>query len=142
MDPTLAKTLFLVGTTIFCVLGVAHGFLTLRDLRTPRSFTPTDERVRRAMAEAPLRFAPQTTIWSAWLGFNLSHSLGLLVFGLLLGGVALHDFRFVAGNLFLQSISVSVALVYALLAVRFWFWVPAVASALGGVCFLVSALSV
>jgi hypothetical protein len=132
--------LFLVGAVLFGLLGVAHGLLTLRDVRAPRSFTPTDENVRRAMSEAPLRLAPQTTIWDSWLGFNLSHSLGLVVFGTFFGGLAFRDFGMVADNLFLRSGAVVVGAIYLLLAVRFWFWIPAVLSAAGTLCFVVSAL--
>jgi hypothetical protein len=132
---------FLVGAALFGLLGVAHGVLILRDLHEPRAFTPTDESLRRAMAEAPLRLAPQTTIWNAWLGFNLSHSLGLVIFGTLLGWLAFHDFDVVAENLFLRFSAVVVGLLYVVLALRFWFRVPAVFAAAGTICFIVSALS-
>jgi hypothetical protein len=137
----MSEMLFLVGAGVFALLGVVHGLLTLRDLRAPRSFTPTDENVRRAMADTPLRFAPQTTMWDAWLGFNLSHSLGLVMFGTVFGVLAWRDFSIVGANLFLQIGAVVVALIYVLLATRFWFWVPAALSAAGALCFIVSALS-
>jgi len=137
----LNQLFFLVGAALFGLLGLAHGVLTLRDLHEPRSFTPADENVRRAMAEAPLRLAPQTTIWNAWLGFNLSHSLGLVIFGALLGGLGFHDFDVVAGNLFLRLSAVVMGLIYVVLALRFWFRVPAVFAAAGTLCFVVSALS-
>jgi hypothetical protein len=139
--PTLSALFFLVGAAVFASLGIAHGVLTLRDLRVPRSFTPIDDNLRRAMAETPLRFAPQTTMWKAWLGFNLSHSLGLVIFGIFLGALALGDFRVVAENLFLRAGAVVVGLIYVVLAVRFWFWAPAVLSAVGTLCFVVSALT-
>lgn len=135
------RVLFVFGATVFSLLGVAHGVLTIRDLWTPRSFTPVDEEVRRAMAQAPLRLAPQTTIWNAWLGFNLSHSLGLFVFGALFGTIALFDFSMIAGSLFLRISAVVVGAVYMLLALRYWFWVPATLSAVGTVCFAISVLS-
>jgi hypothetical protein len=136
----VAQLLFVLAAAIFCFLGVIHVVLTIRDLNDPKSFTPTDDKVREAMIGARLRFAPATTIWRAWLGFNLSHSLGLLVFGGLLGGLALYDFRFVAGSTALQVTAVVVAGMYALLAVRFWFAVPAAATAFGALAFLASAI--
>lgn len=136
----MSEGLFLTGAALFGVLGIAHGVLTLRDLRAPRAFTPTDDALRRAMADAPLRLAPQTTIWDAWLGFNLSHSLGLLVFGALFAALALRDFALISESLFLQFSPVVVGLIYLLLAVRFWFWVPAVFSAAGTLSFVLSAL--
>jgi hypothetical protein len=135
----MSEALFLAGAALFGLLGLAHGVLTLRDLRVPRAFTPADADLRRAMAEAPLQLAPQTTIWQAWLGFNLSHSLGLLVFGTVFGALAWRDFAMVAGNAFLRFSAVLVALIYLVLALRFWFWVPAVVSAVGMLCFVVSA---
>ncbi len=136
----MSKPLFLTGAGIFLILGLTHALLLLSDFRWPRALVPTDNRVRDAMRAAPLRLAPQTTIWRSWLGFNLSHSLGLVVFGLLLGGLAIGDFGAVAGNAFVRFTSVTVSALYTLLAVRFWFWAPATAAAIGTACFLASAL--
>jgi hypothetical protein len=74
-------------------------------------------------------------------GFNLSHSLGLVTFGTVCGALALHDFGMVAENLFLRIGAVLVGLIYLLLALRFWFWVPAVLMAAGTLCFMMSALT-
>jgi hypothetical protein len=137
----MSRGLFLAGATIFAALGVAHGVLTLLDLRAPRAFTPRDDRVRLAMIGARLRLAPQTTIWQAWLGFNLSHSLGLATFGGFLAGLAVADFELVAESAVLRSAAIVVAVVYVLLAVRYWFWLPATLSAVGAACFVASALS-
>lgn len=139
--PRMAKFLFLVGALLFSALGVAHGLLTLHDLHAPRSFAPMDDRVRLAMEDAPLRLAPQTTIWRSWLGFNLSHSLGLMVFGGLLAGLAWRDFDLVANSPFLKTSSIVVAVLYCWMAIRFWFWLPAVLSAGGAACFVMSALA-
>lgn len=136
----VAQILFVLAAALFCLLGLIHAVLTIRDLHDPRSFTPTDDKVRQAMSEARLRFAPATTVWRAWLGFHLSHSLGLLVFGGILGGLALFDFRFVAGSTALQITAVVVAGIYALLSVRFWFAVPAALTGIGTLVFLASAL--
>jgi len=136
----MAHALFLSGSAIFVVLGLVHGLLALRDLASPRWFTPTDPAVRDAMAKAPLALAPQTTVWQAWLGFNLSHSLGLVVFGAVFGAVALRDFAWLHANPILRVTPVAVSLIYAILAVRFWFWVPALASALGCACLLAAAI--
>jgi hypothetical protein len=137
----MAKFLFLAGALLFGALGVAHGLLTLRDLRTPRSLAPLDDRVRVAMIDAPLRLAPQTTMWKSWVGFNLSHSLGLVVFGGLLTGLAWHDFDLVAHSVFLKAGSIVVAVLYCVMATRFWFWVPIALSVAGVTCFVTSALA-
>jgi hypothetical protein len=40
----------------------------------------------------------------------------------------------------LRFAPVVVSLIYAILAARFWFWVPALASALGCACLLAAAI--
>ena len=137
----MSRTLFLLGIGIFILLGCAHGLLTLRDLSSPHSLTPTEPGVRDAMAKAPLALAPQTTVWRSWLGFNLSHSLGLLVFGVVFAALALRDFSWLQASPVLRPIPTVVALLYAILAIRFWFWAPALASALGCACLLAEALA-
>ena len=79
-------------------------------------------------------------MWNAWLGFNLSHSLGLLMFGTFFGGLALRDFGMVAEHPLVRFSAVVVGVIYLGLALRFWFWIPAVLSAAGTLCFVVSAL--
>ena len=135
-----AQLLFVIAAVIFFVLGVIHVVLTMRDLYDPRYLTPTDDAVRQAMTEARLRLAPVTTIWRAWVGFNFSHSLGLLVFGGILGGLALYDFRLIANSFALQVAAVVVAGTYTVLALRFWFAVPAAAAACGTLAFLASTV--
>ncbi len=57
----MARILLAIGGTIFLVLGTLHGVLTLRDVATPRAFTPTDKAVRIAMQGARLAFNPRVT---------------------------------------------------------------------------------
>ena len=121
--------------------GIAHAWLTIRNPRAPRSLAPVSDDVRLAMLDARLRLAPRMTMWRCWVGFNLSHSLGLIVFGGFLTGLAVTDFDFVERSLFFRGGSVIVALVYACMAVRYWFWVPAASMAVAAGCFVVSALT-
>jgi hypothetical protein len=132
----MGAALFIVGSTILAVFGVAHGILSIRDLIRPTSFTPIEPDVRQAMARARLRLAPQTSIWLAWQGFNLSHSLGLVGFGLI--GVALGTVRESLGpwRAPVDSFFVLLSATYCLLAVRFWFRVPAIGIGIATACFI------
>jgi hypothetical protein len=132
----MAQILLAIGGTIFLALGVLHGTLTLRDVAQPRAFTPTDEAVRMAMQGARLALNPRANLWQAWLGFNLSHSLGLVVFG---GGLLLLAwlrFPVFAASHLLQGVAVVVATIYLVLSLRFWFWGPALGSGLSLLCIL------
>jgi hypothetical protein len=77
-----AKYLFILGTVPFILLGAIHILYSIRDAWSPRKLTPYDDSVRVSMQQSTLMLTRQTTMWRAWLGFNISHGIGVLFFGL------------------------------------------------------------
>lgn len=129
----MSRYLLLTGGTIFLLLGLLHFAFTVADLHRPRRLVPLDLELVDQLASAGLRVARgRTNMWDAWIGFNFSHSLGLVVFGLVCAAAGIY-----AGPLALPRatllIPVLVGVIYFLLAIRFWFSVPAagVAAATG-----------
>jgi hypothetical protein len=119
----VAEGFFIAGTIPFTLLGSTHLALTLRDLRRPRYFKPTDDALILALeASGVAAMAPAAgaqTMWRAWLGANLTHGLGLLVFALLLLAVSVHDSALVSDIPGIRPLSITVALAYVLIALRF-----------------------
>src|SRR5215469_18947251 len=73
--------LLILGGTVFGVLGALHAIYTLLDLRNPRRLVPVDPSVAQVMANSALRLSGgRTDMWRVWIGFNFSHSLGVLLF--------------------------------------------------------------
>jgi|SRR5947207_360783 len=137
----MARTFLGAGALIFVALGSYHLVFTLRDLWGPRTFTPSDENLRFAMMKSRLALSPAVNLWDAWMGFNLSHSLGLILFGGGLLTIAWAHFPAFAQSPSLQFVAITVAVVYLALSLRFWFWGPAVGTGIGLACFLVAAVS-
>src|SRR5262245_7035141 len=82
----MASILVMVGGAVFGILGALHAIYTLLDLRNPRRLVPADRAVASAMANSAVRISRGgTDMWRAWIGFNFSHSLGVL----LLAGLAI-----------------------------------------------------
>lgn len=136
----MAQVLLITGAAVFFVLGAAHGILTLRDLSLPRTFTPTDESVRHAMQKSRVAIHPRVNLWKAWLGFNLSHSLGLILFAGTTALIAWRYFPAFAQSPLMQVAVLAVAAAYFVLSVRFWFPAPAVGAAVGFFFFLGSVI--
>jgi hypothetical protein len=136
----MAQFLLAIGGTIFLVLGIAHGALTLRDISQPRAFTPTDDAVRIAMQGARLALNPRINLWQAWLGFNLSHSLGLVLFGGALLLLAWRHFPAFAASPLFGAAAAIVAGTYLVLALKFWFWGPALGCGLSLLCILAAVV--
>ena len=127
----MTEYLLIVGGFIFLAMGLLHGIYTILDIYRPRRFAPMDTSLIDQMASSGVRFARgRTNMWNAWLGFNLSHSLGLLVFGSVCvgAGVFLSSLALPKAGLL---IPVLVGIIYFLLAIRFWFRVPALGAAIG-----------
>jgi hypothetical protein len=139
MDTTLAaQFLEIMGAAIFLILGVFHGVMTLQDLINPRTFTPPDQSLRQAMQESSIAIDPQTNLWKAWLGFNLSHSLGLVMFGGALVIIGIFYFPIFSDSYWLQSCALCIAVAYLILSLKFWFSKPAIGSGFALTCLLIS----
>lgn len=135
----IARVFEITGASIFLILGILHGVLTLKDLRNPRTFTPPDEALRLAMQNSSIAIHPHTNLWRAWLGFNLSHSLGLLMFGGTFLAIGLFYFSIFAQILWVQICALYISAIYLLMSLKFWFSQPAIAAGIAFTCFVLAA---
>ena len=125
--------LVILGGVVFGVLGELHAIYTLLDLRNPRRLVPVDPSVAHAMANSALRLSGGgTDMWRAWIGFNFSHSLGVL----LLAAVAI----WAGTRMRMVPVGIVAALtligcIYLALALLYWFRFPAIGVAIGTSCF-------
>ena len=121
-----SQSLIAGSAAILFVLGAAHLYLTF--FRT--SLEPRDAALREQMATTHLRLTRQTTVWRAWLGFNASHSVGVMLFGLVYGYLALCQTTLLMQSHFLLGLGAVVLIAYLGLAHRYWFRIPLVGCAL------------
>lgn len=130
--------LLLVAGSVYAALGTAHGVLTLRDLRHPRTFTPTDDKVRLAMDSTGVVVSANKpwsqTLWRTWLGINLSHAVGLLLFAVVLLSLAYADDLAFGESSLTALAAVIIAAVYVVIARVFFFIAPALAASVGLGC--------
>ena len=137
----MAKYLLELGGGIFVLLGFLHAVYTFLDIRRPRRLVPHEPSVARAMAETHVRIARGgTTMWRAWVGFNFSHSLGAVLFGMLCIGAGV-----VLGNWMLPAwmlgVLVVVAGIYLGLSLLYWFRIPTAGIAIAAICILAAWLA-
>ena len=75
------------SAAVILLLGLMHLFYTFRGpLLHPRD----PDLMARMMAVSPV-ITRETTMWRAWVGFNATHSFGLILFGALYGYLAIRD---------------------------------------------------
>ena len=136
----MAQLLLIVGGSIFVVLGFLHALYTFLDLSEPRRLVPKDRALIDQMVAAPLRLSRGgTNMWSAWVGFNFSHSIGVILLGALC----------ICAGIYLRQIPpaclvvpVLVGSLYLVLAIRYWFWIPALGAGIATAFFLLATLIV
>jgi len=132
------EALKISSDALFILLGAIHILYSVRDAWSPKKLTPYDDSVRVSMQRSTLALTRQTTMWRAWLGFNISHGIGVLFFGLIYLTLAISDFALITRITLLQYFALTVSVSYLVLSVKFWFHIPTIGSGIGTACFLVS----
>lgn len=136
----LSRYLFLSGGLPFIVLGLAHARATPFGVDERKGLSPSDPSVAAAMARAHPRLTRRTDIWRAYVSFNLTHSLGAVLFGafvLLLGRDAA---TFEQNALLALPMCLLTAATYLGLGLNYWFKIPIAGCLVGTACFAGSAL--
>jgi hypothetical protein len=136
----LSRYLFLAGAVPFVVLGLAHALATPVAIDRPKGLSPADTGLATAMAETRLVLTRRTNMWLAWVGFNFSHSLGALLFGVVVLMIGRSAASFAAEGRVFVPLAVVVSSAYLILALRYWFRTPILGCALSVVLFVSSWL--
>ena len=126
-----AQILIITGSIILGILGLIHFMYVL----TTQKFNAFDDKVTTAMQQTTPVLTKHTSMWRAWLGFNYSHSFGLLWVPLFYLPLAINHMSVLQQSLWLTALLPIMALVYTVLSKRFWFTVPVVGSMLALLCF-------
>jgi hypothetical protein len=113
-------SLIAASAAIVLLLGLAHLLYTF----VGPKLLPRDRELQVRMQEVSPVITRQTTMWKAWIGFNASHSFGLILFGAVYGYLALAHGDFLFESVFLLSLGFVLLLGYAFLATRYFFRIP------------------
>ncbi|MDX6284709.1 MAG: hypothetical protein QOG53_194 [Frankiales bacterium] len=141
-----SQALFVIGAAVPAFAGAAHVVGTLVDTVRLTFFAPINDEARVQMSAtglrlrqmAPGRRSDTPTIWQLWLGFNLSHGLGVLGIGALLLLLGTQDFTFVKDSGYVFPFAIAVFGSFTLIAIRFWFYAPILIVSTATACFAAS----
>jgi hypothetical protein len=123
---------------IYIVLGTLHAVFTLIDERHPRRLAPDDSAVVTAMQASKLRLSRgATTMWQAWISFNLTHSLAAIIFGVVCIIVTANLGLFTFSPWTLLALAGTSAL-FAVIGLRYWFGVPRAGALIATGCLAVA----
>jgi hypothetical protein len=117
---TSASVLFALSAAIIAVLGSLHLYYTLAS----NKFDPRDSDLKARLESVSPVLTRKTTMWKAWVGFNISHSLGAMLFGAIYGYLAMFRLTVLQGSLFLLMTGALLLIAYLILGKVYWFSTP------------------
>jgi len=116
----IARALVTLSAAILFALGSIHVVYTFWGPK----LTPRDPALQARMREVSPVISRETTMWKTWIGFNASHGLGALLFGLVYGYLVIAQPVFLFRSVFLLSVGFCILLSYLVLGKVYWFRVP------------------
>ncbi|MGB7466049.1 MAG: hypothetical protein WBW14_24380 [Candidatus Acidiferrum sp.] len=115
-----AKILMVLSASIIFTLGVVHLVYTFWG----PNLTPRDPALQVSMSQIAPVITKETTMWRCWVGFNASHSMGLILFGLVFGFLALAHSQLLFKSPFLLIVGLAMLGGLAVLGKVYWFRAP------------------
>jgi hypothetical protein len=115
-----ARILMVVSASIIFSLGVVHLAYTFWG----PNLTPSDPALQVSMSQISPVITKETTMWRCWVGFNASHSMGLILFGLVFGFLALAHSQLVFQSPFLLVVGLAMLGGLVVLGKVYWFSAP------------------
>ena len=115
-----ARILMVLSASIVLTLGVIHLFYTFWG----PNLTPRDPALQISMSQISPVISKETTMWRCWVGFNASHSMGLILFGLVFGYLAVAHRQLLFQSPFLLVLGLAMLGGLAALCKIYWFSAP------------------
>lgn len=136
----LSRLFFLAGAVPYLVLGTAHAWHTPIQIDQKKGLSARDPAVEGAMATTSPRLTAKTDLWRAWVGFNYSHSLGAVLFGLFVVLIGRTETSFHTEASLALPLALLVSATYLVLGIKYWFRTPIVGIAFSVACFALATL--
>jgi len=83
----------------------------------------------------------ETTMWRAWVGFNASHSIGAILFGLIYGFLATAHGDLLFNSSYLLAVGLVMLIGYCALGKLYWFRIPFAGISVSLFCYVASIVS-
>ncbi len=128
----LSTILVASSAAVILTLGVVHLLYTFSGPK----LTPRNSDVQSAMETSSPVISKETTMWKAWIGFNASHSMGAILFGLIYGYLSVFEPELFFGSIYLTLVGLAMLGGFFLLARRYWFSAPFTGISISLVCFV------
>ena len=129
-----ARILMVLSASIIFTLGVSHLVYTFRG----PLLTPRDPALQIRMSQIAPVITNETTMWRCWVGFNASHSMGMILFGLVFGFLALVHAQVLFQSPFLLFVGLAMLGGLVVLCKVYFFSAPLIDVGISLACYIAS----
>jgi hypothetical protein len=129
-----AKILMVLSASIVFTLGVVHLVYTFWGPK----LRPRDPALQISMSQITPVISKATTMWRCWVGFNASHSMGLILFGLVFAFLALAHGQILFQSPFLLVVGLAMLGGLVVLGKVYWFSAPFTGICISLACYVAS----
>ena len=129
-----ARVLMVGSASIVLTLGVVHFVYTFWG----PNLTPRERALQVSMSQISPVISKETTMWRCWVGFNASHSMGLILFGLVFGFLALAHGQLLFQSPFLPVVGLAMLGGLVVLCKVYFFSVPLTGISISLACYVAS----
>ncbi|MCY1522245.1 hypothetical protein D9M68_570900 [compost metagenome] len=132
----LATVLMTTSAAIFFTIGTLHLIYTFYGPK----LTPRDPALQISMRETSPVITKETTMWRCWVGFNATHSMCLMLFGLIYGFLAISHSGLLFASSYLLVVGLLVVLGCFALSKAYFFSIPFIATGISLACYVASVI--
>jgi hypothetical protein len=129
-----ARILMVLSASIIFTLGAIHLAYTFWGPK----LMPRDPALQISMRQISPVITKETTMWRCWVGFNASHSMGLILFGLVFGFLALAHSQFLFQSAFLLVVGLAMLGALVVICKVYLFSVPLAGVSISLACYIAS----
>ena len=129
-----ARVIMLASASIVFTLGVVILAYTFWG----PELTPRDHALQISMNQISPVITKETTMWRCWVGFNASHSMGLILFGLIFGFLAVTHGQLLFQSPFLLVVGLAMLGGLAVLCKIYFFSTPFGGISVSLACYIAS----
>jgi hypothetical protein len=121
-----------LSASIVFALGVVHLVYTFWGPK----LTPRDPALQVSMSQISPVITKETTMWRCWVGFNASHSMGLILFGLVYGFLGLARGQLLFHSPFLLIVGLAMLGGFVVLSKLYFFNAPLLGVSISLACYI------
>lgn len=132
----MSMVLMVASAVMLFVLGTLHLIYTF----VGQKLTPRDHALQIRMSEVSPVISKETTMWRCWIGFNASHSVAAMLFGLVYGFLAIAHYSLLFSSPYLLIVGLLTVGGFFVLGKLYWFSAPFIGIGISLACYVASII--